>query len=55
VTDRADTTTWLAKAPRPSDDSTRSPTATWSTPSPTATTVPASSLPGVKGGGTLIW
>ncbi|MEZ5141501.1 MAG: hypothetical protein R2726_03140 [Acidimicrobiales bacterium] len=35
--------------------STRSPTSTSSTPSPTAATVPATSLPGVNGSGGLIW
>jgi hypothetical protein len=51
----AATATCEAKPPRPTDATTRSPTATPVTPSPTATTSPATSLPGVNGSGGLIW
>src|SRR4051812_42692824 len=51
----ADTTISSAKAPTSAEPKTRSPGATRSTPSPMASTVPANSLPGTNGGGTLIW
>ena len=55
VTDVAPTTTCSANAPTITVPNTRSPAATVSTPSPTASTTPANSLPGTNGAGTLIW
>src|ERR1700722_1923914 len=51
----ADTTTRLANPPKPTEASTRSPTVTLLTSGPTATTWPATSLPGTKGREGLIW
>ena len=48
-------TSRLAKPPRPAETSTRSPGASVVTPAPTATTVPADSVPGTKGTAGLIW
>src|SRR5260370_40053290 len=49
------TATLPAKPPHPASATTRSPTATPSTPSPRAATTPATSLPGEKGRGGLNW
>ena len=51
----ASTATFSASPPQPGDASTRSPTASASTPSPTALTVPATSAPGENGSGGLNW
>src|SRR4051794_18362167 len=51
----ASTITWPAKAPSPVMAITRSPGRMPSTPSPTVLTRPATSPPGVNGGGILIW
>ncbi len=55
ITASAGTTTCSAYPPSPTEASTRSPTATPSTSSPTAITSPATSLPGLKGTGGRIW
>ena len=49
------TTTFSAMPPQPSVASTESPTCRFSTPSPTALTVPAISPPGEKGSSGLNW
>ena len=51
----AGTTTWVAYPPSPVETTTRAPTTRPLTSSPTAVTRPATSLPGVKGRGGLIW
>ena len=53
--DAAATAICSAKAPNSAEPITRSPTATLSTPVPTERTVPANSLPTVKGSGMVIW
>ena len=53
--ERAGTTAWSAKPPKPTKAMTRSPIETPVTPGPTAVTTPAISLPGTKGVAGLIW
>ena len=55
MTAPAPTTTSSANAPTKHEPKTRSPTATFVTPSPTSATTPANSLPVTKGRGADIW